>query len=100
MLYLATHYRRNERGETRKFGTERAAEQWARSILQPVVTTNDCYWRDMGRADDVRLSRSFRCDNQFSGNGEYSRVLTVEYLRTIEPEAVIVPSVGELGWTP
>jgi hypothetical protein len=75
-----------EAGESRTFGTERAAELWAASVLPPTVTTNDCYHRDVGRAPSVRLAR-------VDGNGE-SKTL----LRYVEAPVVIHRSVGELGY--
>jgi hypothetical protein len=90
MLYVATHYTYSPVtgpgvGETRTFGTRRTAELWAHSLLKrtPVVTTNDCYWRDLGRAPCVRMSRKDQVASE-----------------TILPEVHVVPSVGELGWTP
>ena len=71
--------------ETRRVGTLRAAELCAESMLRPhrVVTTQYNVGRDMGRAPFCRIA-------PMGKRGE----------RDIEPECVIVPSVGELGWTP
>ncbi len=96
-IIIATHWVRNDyerclqSGETRRFGTRRAAELWAASVIKPVVTTNDCYWRDVGRAESVGLEVIVPLSR---------RVNAYERVGTIEAEVVIVPSVGELGWTP
>jgi hypothetical protein len=68
--------------DTRRIGTERAVELWAASALAPIVTTRDCYHRDVASAPWIDLVR------------------TDGTTRTISPEVIIVPSVGELGWTP
>lgn len=103
MLYQATHWTRSKYesalqvNETRIFGSKRAAELWARSVLEPVVTTRGNYHRDIGRADSVDVSplppKAYTLRQRC---GVWARNRTV----TIEPEVHIVPSVGELGWTP
>jgi hypothetical protein len=104
-LIIATHWARSpyerclEVKETRQFGTRKAAEMWANSVLPPVVTTNDCYWRDIGMSGSVTLypssPRSMR-NNPRRRSGFWARNPPM----TVEAEVVIVPSVGELGWTP
>jgi hypothetical protein len=91
-MYRATIYARSqynpcfEAGESRIFGTQRAAELWAASVLPTTVTTCDCYHRDVARAPSVRLAR-------LGENGE-SKIL----VRYIEAPVHVVPSVGELGY--
>lgn len=93
-MYRASHYA-GDRGtqfiESRVFGTERAAELWAASILPTTVTTNDCYHRDVGRAPSVRLETDI---------GRAADNLRGSFVRYIEAPVRIVPSVGELGWSP
>lgn len=101
MLYQATHWARSkfepsfEIKESRIFGTKRAAEMWAQSVLEPVVTTRDCYHRDVGRADSVDVApvppKSYTLRQRC---GVWARNRPV----TIQPEVCIVPSVGELGY--
>lgn len=85
--------------ETRIFGSKRAAELWARSVLEPVVTTRDNYHRDVGRADSVDVTPVVH----FMSEHMYRLGLPKEYRQcgqkhTIEPDVHIVPSVGELGY--
>lgn len=70
--------------ERRVCGSRRAAELCAESMLRPhrVVTTSACYHRDIGRAASVDIRQGGKC------------------LLSVMPEVDIVPSVGELGWTP
>lgn len=101
MLYQATHWARSkyepalEIKESRIFGTRRAAELWARSVLEPVVTTRDCYHRDVGRADSVDVAPVVHFRNAIMPAKEY-RQCGCKW--TIEPDVCIVPSVGELGY--
>jgi hypothetical protein len=107
MLYQATHWTRSkfepalEIKETRIFGTPRAAELWARSVLEPVVTTRDCYHRDVGRTDSVDVAPVIR----FQCQSVYALRAQMGYRQcgrkwTIEADVRIVPSVGELGIVP
>jgi hypothetical protein len=105
-LIIATHWARNpyerclEARETRRFGNMTAAKAWAASVLPDIVTTNDCYWRDVGRGESVeltievpsRLPYSFTRGRQSSKNRQA--------MGSVESKVVVVPSVGELGWTP
>lgn len=103
---IATHWIRSEyerclvAGETRRFGTRRAAEMWARSVIEPVVTTNDCYWRDVGRASSVELTECRASKLGYGFTRGRCRNFTAVAAGTVEAEVIIVPSVGELGWTP
>ena len=103
-VIIATRWVRNpcerclEAGETRRFGTRKAAEMWAASALPPVVTTNDCYWRDVGRAESVECTKRYR-GKRPSNKGRFWRNSYMS-LPTINAAIHIVPSVGELGWTP
>ena len=85
-IHIAPQVYAGEPGETleeRTFGTRRAAELWAESVLGTIQVTRYNYHRDLQRAAEVRLETR-------SG----------EYLGYVSPEPIIVPSVGELGWSP
>jgi hypothetical protein len=63
-VITAKHYRRSATAhawdvETRRFGTPRAAALWAGQVLagQDIVTTAECYSRDVSRASSVTLHR-------------------------------------------
>jgi hypothetical protein len=64
----------------------RAIEHHAKR--NPIVTTNWCYHRDVSRAPSYDLFDARR--------NEYRH----EIVDSWQPEPEIVPSVGELGWTP
>lgn len=91
-LIRATHYVRDAYEpcfmvrDSRVFGSERAAELWAKSLLETTVTTRGCYHRDVARAPYVRIGT-------VDSNG-YDEQL----IRYIEPKVELVPSVGELGY--
>lgn len=102
MLYRATYHGPHTPDghpyETRILPTLRAVELWAQSLLSGVhvTTTRDCYHRDVGRAPSV----TYRQVTRFKGaigsvlapcSGKRGEIL---------PPITIVPSVGELGWTP
>lgn len=74
-----------EQIETRLCADVWQAEQWARRKLPAVVTTNAMYHHDMGRAASMRLERVTDKHNS-------------QFVKWVEPEVVIVPSVGELGY--
>lgn len=103
MLTIATHYVYSygegwTAGETRKFGTKRAATAWAKSKLPPCVTTRDCYWRDTARVDHVELTtvKPSRLSYGFT-RGRCSDK-SMQAAGTISPEVILVPSCGELGY--
>jgi hypothetical protein len=103
MLYRATyHSGRDPYGqttfETRILPTLRAVELWAQSLLSGnrIVTTNDCYWRDVGHAPSVAWQAFGRNPIQFTGSPVKQFVNGGEIL----PPITIIKSVGELGWTP
>jgi hypothetical protein len=76
--------------EERTVGSLKAARLYAEEKLKthPIVTTNDCYHRDVGRSWSVSVY-------------DISDPLYVEkFIEGIIPEIRIVPSVGELGYTP
>lgn len=101
MLYRATYYSARDQFtgattfETRILPTLRAVELWAQIKLQGVhvTTTRDCYWRDISNAPSVtwyvlpKRSLTFVTPEP-TPKGE------------ILPPISIVPSVGDLGWTP
>lgn len=105
-IIIATHYVRSpyerclEAGETRRFGTRAAAVAWARSVLPPIVTTNDCYWRDVGRGESVELSTERPSRLGYGFTRGRCRAKSTTPAGTVEARVVLVPSVGELGWTP
>lgn len=113
MLYQATHWARSksepalEIKESRIFGTPRAAELWARSVLEPVVTTRDNYHRDVGRADSVDVIPVIPFRVQYVGLfASWTHKFEAKEYRqcgrkwTVEPDVCIIPSCGELGWIP
>lgn len=85
-LYLLEYWKKDSNGwtldSTRSGGSKRWAELVAKDLLKPVVCTKYTYHRDMGRADYIKVIKA-----DFS-----------EKTYTIDPEATIVPSVGELGY--
>jgi hypothetical protein len=91
MIYIATLHTRSksepcfEAGETRRFGTRAALQAWADTILPPIQTTRDCYWRDVGRAPHVSVLAT-------NATGKKRSKFDVQ------PEVHIVPSCGELGY--
>lgn len=99
MLTIATHYVYSygegwTAGETRRFGTKRAATAWAKSKLPPCFTTRDCYWRDTARVDHVELTEVLRDRGQYwFGKGQSYRPAG-----QVSPEVILVPSCGELGY--
>lgn len=88
MITTAKHYARSqyepshELVETRHFGTRDSALQWARHRLGTIQTTRDCYWRDVARGNWIDLYEQGK------------------QVQCVESRVEIVPSVGELGWTP
>jgi hypothetical protein len=88
MLTTAKHYTRSTDTahafdvETRTFGSPIAARLWAASKLRgaDIVTTNDCYHRDVARAPSVSLHQAGK------------------QIEEITPPVHIVPSCGELGY--
>jgi hypothetical protein len=104
MITIATRWERSksepclEAVETRRFGSRSAALSWAKSVLEPIVTTNDCYHRDVGRAGHVELTsqRSSRLSYSFTRGRCSSKSLTAA--GHVSPEVIIVPSCGELGY--
>ena len=89
--------------EFRTFGSERAARNWVAPLLGTISVTNDTYHRDLGRANYARviaakgdvLQAAAKEDTIFRRG--LTRGMSVYY---IYPEVVVVPSVGELGYTP
>lgn len=71
--------------EERTVGSPKAARLYAEDALKahPIVTTNDCYWRDVGRSWSVSV---------------YD--MRDKFIEEVLPEIRIVPSVGELGYSP
>jgi hypothetical protein len=101
MLTIATHYVYSygegwDAGETRRFGTKRAATAWAKSKLPPCVTTRDCYWRDTARTDHVELTERY-AGKRPSNKGRFWRN-SYRPAGRIDPEVILVPSCGELGF--
>ena len=109
MLYQATHNTYDSTngpgtGETRVFGSKRAAKQWATEVLKkhPVVTTNDLYWRDVGRAHSVSVYQSIRFISEYMhSQGQPKEYRSIGWpVFMIDPPVYIHTSVGELGYTP
>lgn len=87
VLFESDPYERGHRGtETRKVGSLRAAELLSESLLRsrPVVTTDGCYHRD--------VARGAWCGTFAPGKHRP--------VQTIDAPVHIVPSVGDLGWSP
>lgn len=87
MLTTAKYFRRSTTAnawdvETRTFGTPRAAELWATDVLkgQAITTTNECYWRDVGRASSVTVHRAGK------------------QIAEIAPPVYVHQSIGERGY--
>jgi hypothetical protein len=105
-LISATHWARDpyEPGlfarETRTFGTLTAARAWATTVVAPIVTTNDIYWRDVARGDHVEFTRTRR--SRLSYGFTRGRMLRHTHAPAgrYDSPVHLVPSVGELGWTP
>lgn len=103
-LISATHWARDayEPGfyarETRVFGTKQAALAWAESVVPECITTSGCYWRDTARAEHVEFT-DVRRGSQPNSHGRFWRTSYAPAGR-YEAPVVLVPSVGELGWTP
>jgi hypothetical protein len=97
MLYEVTHHTYSpstghDVGLVCTVGTKRAAELLAEHLLREagrIYTTNDCYHRDLGRAGSVRVRE--RKSRRFLAQYDPS---------DFDGLVHIVPSVGELGWTP
>lgn len=97
MLYEVTHYTYSPStgpgvGRTEIVGTKRAAELLAEHLLTEdghIYTTNDCYWRDLGRVGSVRVRE--RKSGRFLAQYDPS---------DFDGLVHIVPSVGELGYSP
>ncbi len=101
-IISATHWARVGGGfeavETRTFGNERTARMWAAEVLGTIVTTNGCYWRDLGRAGDVELTRLYNAKLKYSFTRGRCSTKRGQCLPRVHPQVVIVPSVGELGY--
>lgn len=97
MLYEVTHYTYSPKtghgvGRTEIVGTPRAGELLAEHLLLEsghLFVTRDTYHRDLGRAGSVRV-REARGAGRFLAQYDHESFGLVH----------IVPSVGELGWTP
>ena len=109
MLYSATHhiYSRTDGhscGETRTFGSLKAARLWAKSILpESHQVSDEDYHRDMGRCSTVDI-RSVGKDLIVSPQTDPDHIdYFTPYMRhtfrtTVYPRIDIVPSVGQLGY--
>ena len=104
MLYRATYYSGRDQFtgattyETRILPTRRAVELWAQDKLQGahVVTTRDCYWRDISNAPSVTYQSVIRWRGMHSPAAELRE--TARARGEILPPVSTVPSVGELGY--
>jgi hypothetical protein len=74
-------------------GSLKAARLYAHDVLKAheIVTTNDCYHRDVGRCWSVDIALYVKGQDP----DKQSPLIEV-----VLPEIYIVPSVGELGYTP
>ncbi len=101
-IISATHWARVDGGfeavETRTFGNERTARIWAAEVLGTIVTTNDCYWRDLGRAAEVEMTRLKPSKLKYSFTRGRCGKRDGSVAGKVAPQVVIVPSVGELGY--
>lgn len=91
----STVSRSHDAVQTRYFGTRRAVDLWAATVLAPITATHYTASRDLERAPSIRLE---------SGRGVCLRMRrawrTGDVVRTtwLQPPVTIVPSVGELGY--
>jgi hypothetical protein len=105
-LIIATHWARNpyepclDARETRRFGNMAAAKAWAASTLPDIVTTRDCYWRDVGRGESVELTIEVPSRLPYSFTRGRCRAKNTQAMGSVESRVILVQSVGELGWTP
>lgn len=101
MLYQGSLFTgRGEFIEHRTFGTMAALESWARPHLPTISATAATKHRDMSRAPSVSVAVGRGADlKMLDGKrcGSKKSVGKVEKF-WLEPECVIVPSVGELGY--
>jgi hypothetical protein len=101
MLYSATHHtysatNGHDVGETRTFGSLKAARMWAASVLPPSVQVSDeNYWSDLGRCSTVDITSSATKVVE-SYDGETYTV--PDFRTTVYPRIDVVPSVGQLGY--
>ncbi len=112
MLYSATHHIYSPTyghlcGETRTFGSLKAARLWARSVLpESHQVSDENYHRDMSRCSTVSIQSS-KTIRYLEDTGErvsddaplYPYTYTKPVFRTtVYPRIDIVPSVGQLGY--
>lgn len=115
MLYTATHnvysnVSGHSTGETRVFGSLKAARKWARDILPATASVSDeNYHRDMARMSMVSI-KSNRTVRRLEETGQkvkdnaplyplypYTHRPYL-YREMVTPEIHVVPSVGQLGY--
>lgn len=101
MLYSATHHvysptNGHDCGETRTFGSLKAARMWAQSVLpQRHQVSDENYHRDMGRCSTVNItSNKTRIAYHYDGESYNRHIVRT----TVYPRIDIVPSVGQLGY--
>lgn len=105
MLYSATHHiyspvDGHSCGETRTFGSLKAARLWAKEILpESHQVSDEDYHRGMGKCSTVEIKGRYKSDK---GTPVYmkrsDREFFPHYRTTVYPRIDIVPSVGQLGY--
>lgn len=85
-LFFVEYWKRDPSGweldHMRSGGSMKWAELCAKSLLKPIYPTKYTYWEDLRKADHCVV---------YKADGTGRRI-------TINPETIIVPSVGELGY--
>lgn len=105
MLYSATHHiysptHGHSCGETRTFGSLKAARLWARSVLpESHQVSDENYHVDMGRCSTVSIESS-KTRTYTESDGRYDTYTYTKpvFRTTVYPRIDIVPSVGQLGY--
>jgi hypothetical protein len=109
MLYSATHHiysptHGHSCGETRTFGSLKAARLWAKSVLpESHQVSDEDYHRDMGRCStvDIRSSKCWPVSTKAVWSddpGYFDTYIAYAHKETVYPRIDIVPSVGQLGY--
>src|SRR5690349_2741981 len=105
MLYTATHNDYSDvtghsTGETRSFGSLKAARKWAKAVLPKVATVSDeNYHRDMARMSTVDiLSKDDIEVTVTEWDGFTYTCRKPAHAETVTPEIQVVPSAGQLGY--
>jgi hypothetical protein len=92
-LYTPDQYERCYNATTTQIvGTRRAAELAAKSILAPYASSETVYSARVTRKPYVTVEATFKIGRDLRAS--------IGKVAEYEPAVHIVPSVGDLGWTP